>query len=135
MGSYIYMKNKFYLLWVYNDFPYNLCKAQFIAIAFAFASCISYPFYQTRNMVDIWPKERGGNCTWNNSYRQCFKWMSENAELHYYNFFHGYTRWFKRYGAPYLIAIWMADSLGMMSNCNESYNSLESMFPFSAESV
>ena len=45
MGSYIYMKNKFYLLWVYNDFPYNLCKAQFIGLAFLFASAVSYPFY------------------------------------------------------------------------------------------
>lgn len=91
MGTYLYMKNKFYLLWVYNDFSYDFIKCQFMGIAFIFASMVSYPFYFTRHMVDVWPKERGGNCTWNNSYRQAFKWMAENAELHYYNMFQGYT--------------------------------------------
>jgi hypothetical protein len=29
----------------------------------------------------------------------------------------------------------MADSLGMMSNCNEAFNSLETQFPIQSESV
>ncbi len=28
------------------------------------ASFVSYPAYFVREMVDIWPKERGGHCTW-----------------------------------------------------------------------
>jgi len=35
----------------------------------------------------------------------------------------------------YFIGLWMADSLGMMSNCNEAYNSLETQFAVFSESV
>lgn len=98
------------------------------------ASIVSYPVYQSREMVDVWPKERGGFCTWNNSYRQCWKWMLTNMDMQYYNWFRGHTQWQARYGIPYFIAIWMADSLGMMSNCNEAWASLETQFPIFSES-
>lgn len=129
------MKNKFFFLWVYQDFNYNYIKSGMMGIAFALASVISYPLYFTRTMVDLWPKERGGHCTWNNSYRQCAKWMIENMDMLYYNFMAGYTQWFKRFGVSYLIAFWMADNLGMFSNVSEPHLSMESMFPISAESV
>ena len=45
-----------------------------MTFSFALASVVAYPCYFAREMVDLWPKERGGHCTWNNSYRQCFKW-------------------------------------------------------------
>ena len=61
--------------------------------------------------------------------------MLENMEIQYYNFFRNYPMWFRRYGAQALIGMWVADSLGMMSNCNEAFNSLETMFPNFAESV
>ena len=86
-------------------------------------------------MVDIWPKERGGHCTWNNSYRNCGKWMIEYMDMMYINFFTGYWRWARRYGIPYFIGLWYADSLGMFTNNNESYGSLEVQFPISSESV
>jgi len=78
---YVWIKNKLFFWWVYNDISYDLCKAGFIGFSFAVATAVSYPFYQTREMVDLWPKERGGFCTWNNSYRQCAKWFIENLEL------------------------------------------------------
>jgi hypothetical protein len=106
-----------------------------MGISFALASLVSYPLYFTRTMVDLWPKERGGHCTWNNSYRQCAKWMIENMDMLYYNFMAGYSQWFKRFGVSYLIAFWMADNLGMFSNVSEPHLSMESMFPISAESV
>ena len=56
-------------------------------------------------------------------------------DMQFYNYFRGYVTWQKRYGIPYFIAIWMADNLGMMSNCNEGYNSLETQFPIFSESV
>merc|ERR1712166_730878 len=115
--AYIWLKNKCFLLWVYNDFSYDYCKFLFHNFAFFTSSAIAYPAYHTREMVDLWPKERGGFCTWNNSYRQA------------------YTGWLKRYGFTYYIALWMADNLGMMSNCNEAYNSLETIFPIFAEST
>jgi hypothetical protein len=40
-------------------------------------------------MVDLWPKERGGFCTWQNNYRNCFKWMVENMDMHYFNYLRG----------------------------------------------
>jgi hypothetical protein len=51
--------------------------------------------------------------------------MVVNMDIHYYNYMRGFSGWMKKYGAQYFIALWMADSLGMMSNCNESYNSIE----------
>lgn len=81
MTVYNWLKNKFFLWWVYNDISYEVCKFQFHCFAFGLASTLAYPAYLTREMVDLWPKERGGFCTWNNNYRQCFKWMVENMEL------------------------------------------------------
>ena len=69
VNIYIFLKNKFFLFWVYNDISYEVCKTIFMSASFVVASAISYPAYHTREMVDLWPKERGGFCTWNNSYR------------------------------------------------------------------
>jgi solute carrier family 25 oxoglutarate transporter 11 len=132
---YSYMKNHTYFMWVYNDFNYNFIKTLNLSASFFIASIVSYPFYFTREMVDIWPKERGGHCTWNNSYRACMKWMLENVDMMYYNFLSGYTRWVARFGLGYFISLWVADNLGMFSNCNENFNSLEQIFPIAAESI
>lgn len=132
---YSWAKNKFFFLWVYNDFSYEYIKFFMMSFAFTLAGFMAYPFYFTREMVDIWPKERGGHCTWNNSYRQCARWMLENMDMWYYNFLSGYMRWVKRYGLTYFIGFWVADNLGMFSNNNESHNSLEVQFAISSESV
>ena len=131
---YTFLKNKGFFLWVYQDFSYDYIKALNMAFSFGVASAVAYPAYYTREMVDLWPKERGGNCTWNNNYRACAKWMIENMDMHGYNYLQGYTGWIRRYGASYLIALWVADNLGMMSNCNEGYASLEVQNPIFTES-
>ncbi len=132
---YSFIKNKFFFLWTYMDYPYNYIKTANIAISFGLSSILAYPAYFTREMVDIWPKERGGHCTWNNNYRQCFKWMIENMDILYYNYLSGYWGWVRRYGVMYCIAAWVADNLGMFSNCSEAHNSLEVQFPISSEAV
>jgi len=132
---YSWMKNKGFFLWVYQDFSYNYIKAIFMGFSFGAASFLAYPLYFTRTMVDLWPKERGGHCTWNNSYRECAKWMILNMDTLYFNFLAGYTQWLRRYGFSYFIALWVADNLGMFSNVSEPYLSLESMSAISAESV
>lgn len=132
---YAFEKNKFFFLWLYNDFNYDYIKFGMSTIAFGFASIIAYPAYFTREMVDLWPKERGGHCTWDNNYRQCYKWMIENMDMLYYNYLSGYWGWVRRHGAAYFIGLWIADNLGMFSNCNEGHNSLEVQFPISSESV
>ena len=132
---YSFCKNKFFFLWVYQDFGYNFIKSGMMGISFGIAAFLAYPFYFTRTMVDLWPKERGGHCTWNNSYRQCAKWMIENMDQLYYNFTAGISQWMRRYGISYFIALWVADNLGMFSNVSEPYGSIESQSPISAESV
>jgi hypothetical protein len=132
---YSFAKNKTYFLWVYQDYNYSYIKAINMAASFFIATITAYPFYFAREMVDIWPKERGGHCTWNNSYRQCYKWMLENVDVMYYNYLSGMTRWVSRYGIGYFISLWVADNLGMFSNCNENYNSLEQISPIAVESV
>jgi len=84
-------KNKFFFLWVYNDFNYDYCKAINMGFSFSVASAVAYPCYYVREMVDLWPKERGGHCTWNNSYRQCFKWCIENMDILGYNYLTNYS--------------------------------------------
>lgn len=60
--------------------------------------------------------------------------MLENIDSHYYQFLSGYWRWVRRYGAQYLIGLWLADNYGMFSNCNEAWASYEVQFPVWAES-
>lgn len=132
---YSFNKNKYYFLWIYNDFSYDYIKAGNMAISFICASALSYPFYFAREMVDLWPKERGGFCTWNNNYKDCMKWMIQYYDMLYFNFFANYTTWFRRQGAGWLIGLWLADSYGMFSNCNEAHNSLEVQFPISSEAI
>jgi hypothetical protein len=99
MTHYMFLKNKYFFMWTYNDLSYDWCKFCFHNFSFGLASAVSYPLYYIREMVDLWPKERGGFCTWNNSYRQCFKWMVTNMDMQFYNFLRGYSGWFKRFGA------------------------------------
>lgn len=54
-------------------------------------------------------------------------------DTQFYNFLSGYWGWVRRYGATYFIALWVADNLGMFTNCNESWNGLEVQFPTSSE--
>jgi hypothetical protein len=92
-SHYIWLKNKSFFFWVYNDIPYNVCKLIFMGMSHAFASAVAYPAYFVREMVDLWPKERGGFCTWNNNYRQCLKWMLLYADTQFYNWFRGWWQW------------------------------------------
>ena len=75
-----FIKNKYFFLWVYNDYSYSYIKSLNMAFSFFVASTVAYPAYFVKEMVDIWPKERGGHCTWNNSYRECMKWMIVNVD-------------------------------------------------------
>lgn len=65
---YGYLKNKSFWTWTYHEFNYNYIKTGNMIAAFIWGTVFSYPFYHVREMVDLWPKERGGHCTFNNSY-------------------------------------------------------------------
>jgi len=66
---YTWLKNKNFHFWVYQDFSYEWMKLLHMGFSFGCASMAAYPFYYIREMVDLWPKERGGHCTFNNNYR------------------------------------------------------------------
>lgn len=123
------------MFWVYQDFSYDWIKFLFLSFSHSVACLCAYPAYFLREMVDIWPKERGGFCTFNNSYRQAAKWAITNLDMQGYNYLRNFHFWHTRYGLPYFVGVWMADSLGMCSNNNESYNSLEVQFPIFSESL
>ena len=48
-----------------GEVPYLPCKIA-IAAGSAYLGCFfTYPWYMTaREMVDLWPKDQGGVCTW-----------------------------------------------------------------------
>lgn len=132
---YSWLKNKFHYFWTANDFHYDFCKSIFFGISWFSASFLAYPFMAGREMVDLWPKERGGHCTWNNSYRQNSRWMVLNMEYLYTNYMTGYWTWFRRQGASIFIALWFADSFGMFTTSNEQFAGLETQFPIESESL
>jgi len=135
MTFYSFIKNKSHFLWTYHDYSYDYIKALNVGFSFGIAAAFSYPAYYVREMVDLWPKERGGHCTWNNSYRNCFRWAIENMDHTGFNYYKNMMHWMRRYGFLYMGSLWMADSLGMFTNCFEGFNSIESQNPIFSEST
>ena len=135
LSFYTWFKNKMFFMWVYNEFNYEVLKVVHISTSFLIAGFHYYPFYYAREMVDLWPKERGGHCTFNNNYRQAMKWQIENMDVLFFNFQTNFMQWVRRYGLLYIGGLWVADSMGMMSNCNETFNGLEVQFPIFSEST
>lgn len=65
-------------------------------------------------MVDFWPKEKGGVCTFQNNYRKAMVWLW----YHDYgsNYFPGFINNYFWRQAPWMFAtLWIADTLGMFT--------------------
>lgn len=113
--SFDFMKDKMSFTWRVGEMPYEPVKAVLITISAYLASIFSYPFGVTiREMVDFWPKEKGGICTWDNNYRKAAVW------LWYHEFSN--TMWpgmFNNYfwrNFPWMFgSVWIADKLGMFT--------------------
>lgn len=57
-------------IWRVGEVPYLPVKLFMLTFSSWLACIFSYPWAVTaREMVDFWPKEKGGKCTWNNNYR------------------------------------------------------------------
>ena len=60
----------------------------------SYLACVfSYPWAVTvREMVDFWPKEKGGVCTWDRNYRKAAVWLwyHEFGTNHFPGFFNNY---------------------------------------------
>lgn len=120
---------------MYHDFPYNWIKFLNMSSSFVVASLVSYPFYYIREMVDIWPKEKGGHCTWGNSYSQAIRWLHENMDILFTNFFTNFWVHMIRRGIPTFFMLWMLDNAAFFTNSMDVHNGLETMSPIYMESV
>lgn len=126
-SMYTWLKNKSFFIWVYNDVPYNWVKLYNISIAFGVGSIMGYPFYRVKDMMDNWPKERGGRCTFEGSYWNAVKWLRLNYENYTTNLMSGYWAWFRKQGVIFLIAMWIADNFGIFTNNMTDYNTIDNI--------
>lgn len=124
---YTWLKNKLFFLWLYNDISYSWVKFINMNIAFFVGSGFGYPFISLKEMMDTWPKERGGRDTFESSGWNAFKWFRLNFETYHTNFMNGYWRWFRRQGAIFYIAMWYADNMGLFTNNLSDPNTIENI--------
>lgn len=83
--------------------------SSYIALVF------SYPFAVTaKNMIDFWPKEKGGVCTWNNNYRSAAVWLwyHEFGSNYFAGMFNNY---FWKHLPWMFTTLWVADNFGMFT--------------------
>lgn len=115
--TYTWLKNHLYFMYLYNDFNYNWVKFWLLNASFVAGSIFGQPFYALKNMMDNWPKERGGRDTFNGSCWNAFKWFKHNyADGFNTNLIEGYWRWFRKQGIILYIAMWVADDMGLFTN-------------------
>lgn len=132
-ATFAWLKNKLFFFWVYQDFSYEYIKFLMMTFSWYTASLVSYPAYFAREMVDLWPKERGGACTFQNSYKRAFMWWLEGN--HFTNMFAGHTQFLISRGIPLWITMWLADNLGMFSNISDNTLGIDNVFPMFLESA
>ena len=124
---YTWLKNKTFFLWIYNDIPYEFIKVFNISIAFAIGSVMGYPFYRVKEIMDTWPKERGGRCTFEGSYWNAVKWLRLNYENYSTTLLTNYWTWFRRQGSIFFISMWIADNYGIFTNNMTDYNTIDNI--------
>lgn len=130
---YAWLKNKLFFFWVYNDFSYDWIKLLMMSFSWASGCFVSYPAYFAREMVDLWPKERGGHCTWKNSYYNAIQWAYHNQDMFFVQYFSGYWQYMAKKGVPVFIAAWIADNVGMFTNVSDSHYAFETVWPYMME--
>jgi len=98
-----------------SDYPHALSKSICGFFAVYLACVFSYPWAVTiREMVDLWPKEKGGVCTFQNNYRKAAIWLWYHDFGS--NYFPGFISNYFWRQAPWMAAsLWIADSLGMFT--------------------
>lgn len=122
--SFIWLKDKFFFLWKYNEVNYSWCKFWILNFSFAISVMGSQPFFTLKEIMDKLPKERGGHKTFNTSY-EAFRFLKLNWDIYNTNLASTYFQWFRKYGIVLYLTIWYADNLGMMDNFRCEQNVLE----------
>lgn len=118
-----FVKDKASAFWRVGEMPYFPCKVAIAAFSAYLACAFSYPWAVTiREMVDFWPKEKGGVCTWDNNYRKAAVWLyyHDNSTNYYPGFFKNY--FFRQF--PWIFTtLYLSDSLGIFSYWQVDYYS------------
>jgi hypothetical protein len=71
-----FLKDKLSFMWRVSEIPYFPVKIFMLTFSTYFACIFSYPWAVTiKEMVDLWPKEKGGVCTFDNNYRKAAVWL------------------------------------------------------------
>ena len=128
---YTWLKNKAFFMWIYNQVPYDWVKFWCMNISFAAGSIFGYPIYYLKEMVETWPKERGGHDTFKGSYYNALKFLRQNYDIYNTSFYEGYWRWFRTQGIIFYIAMWQADNMGLINNFKSDPNTLTNIVSFS----
>lgn len=124
---YAWMKNKLFMLWLYNDINYNWVKFIIISISVTAGSLVGYPFYTLKEIMDTWPKERGGRCTFEGSYYNGIKWLRLYWETYHTNLMENFTFWFRTRGIIFFFAMWHADNMGLFTNNMSDPNTIDNI--------
>lgn len=102
-------------MWRVGDVPYVPVKSFMIAFSSWIALVFSYPFAETaRQMVDFWPKEKGGVCSFNNNYRSAAVWLwyHDYSSNYFPGFFNNY---FWRHFPYMFVSLYVADLFGIFT--------------------
>lgn len=60
-----FIKDKASWMWRVGELPYFPCKTAIAAFTSYLTCAFTYPFAVTaREMIELWPKDKGGICTW-----------------------------------------------------------------------
>lgn len=125
--AYTWLKNKAFFLWVYNDINYSWVKFNILNFSMACGAFFGYPFYYMQEMMEIWPKERGGKCTFNGSYLNALKWYRSFHDIYQVNMMEFYWNWFRRRGVIFYLAMWEADNMGLFTNNLSDVNTIDNI--------
>jgi hypothetical protein len=96
-----------------------------MSFGFTAGSIVGYPFYRLKEIIDTWPKERGGYDTFEGSYYIALKWYRQNFDSYHTVLMQGYWKWFSRKGIIFFLAMCQADNLGLFTNYQANYNSFK----------
>jgi len=91
--TYDFVKDKASWIWRVGDVPYLPCKMSIAAFSSYLTCVLTYPWaVMAREMIEYWPKEKNGVCTWNGNYRKAMVWLwyHEYTSTYFPGFFRNY---------------------------------------------
>lgn len=116
--TYIWLRDKFSFLWRYHEINETFFKFCVINASFAIGSLGLSPYLTVNRLYQSAPKDRSGKPVFKTSY-EAAKYVKYRFSEYPSNLYIGYGNWFRQHGAVLWITIWLADSMGLMTNMRE----------------